>query len=314
MRTTIAGSKSKRCSIRSGLFFVCAAIGGIFFAFAFSPSRALAATNINATSSQHSAWNDEIGWIDFYSTGNVTVGSSQLTGYASSSAGPISLDCATSPSGNICSSSEYDVSNDGSGDLSGWAWNDEIGWISFYWGNASANSAATTTALCQSYGSYCGVSINGSGVFQGWAWNDDVGWIDFNCANVSESICSTSNFEVATSWAPQAATGTLDSQTFDTGVAAGAQLNSVTWYGSLPAGTSVAFQIAVSNSSSGPWNFQGTDGTSATTYPTLEGVPTPLTNYSSLSGRYFRYRIILTSDLAQTVSPRVDSVIVNWSP
>jgi len=217
-------------------------VAGALAAFIFIPAHALAATNINSTTSQHFAWNDEIGWIDFYSTGNVNVSSSQLSGYASSSVGSVSLDCATSPSGNICVTSNYKVANNGGGSLSGWAWNDEIGWISFYWGNTSANPAVSSTSMCNTYSapysSWCGVTINSSGVFQGFAWNDVVGWISFNCNNTLS--CGTSNYEVATSWAATSATGTLDSQTFDTGVASGAQLNSITWKGgAIPTGASV---------------------------------------------------------------------------
>jgi hypothetical protein len=275
---------------------------------------------IFSASTTHWAWNDEIGWIDFSPEIAVTVNvsSAQLTGYASSSVGSISLDCGTAPNGsggtqNICGTSNYKVSNNGSGNLSGWAWNDEIGWISFYWGNASANPVAQTTALCQSYSSYCGVYIDGAGVFHGWAWNDTVGWISFNCANTS---CPLSNFDVVTTWTwtSQGETGTLDSQTFDTGVTSGAQLNSITWKGNVPSGTSVGFQIAVSNSASGPWNFIGPDGTSATTYTNISGSPISLGNYSSLDGRYFRYRVILTTNTGQTATPQVTSVIVNWSP
>jgi hypothetical protein len=305
-------------------FLICSGIvAGALAAAIFLSSHVFAAplTNISPLASQHWAWNDEIGWMDFFTTDNVMVTSAQLTGYASSSAGPISLDCGTAPDGsggekNICGTSNYRVNNDGNGNLSGWAWNDEIGWISFYWGNASANPAAPTTALCQSYGGYCGVSINGTtGVFQGWAWNDTVGWISFNCSNTSS--CGTSNFDVVTSWAAAAATGTLYSQVFDTGVVGGAQMNSITWKGTIASGTSVGtvgFQIAVSNSSSGPWNFIGPGGTSGTTYTGTAGTPIPLGNYSLLVGRYFRYSVILGTNVAQTFSPSVTSVIVNWSP
>jgi hypothetical protein len=291
--------------IYSGI--AAATLGALLF---ISPPSAFAATNINASTTQHSAWNDEIGWIDFYSTGNVNVISQQLQGYASSSAGPIALDCATSPSASCAIN--YQVSNDGAGNLSGWAWNDEIGWIAFYWGNASASSTASTTALCQSYSGYCGVTIDGTGTFHGWAWNDTVGWISFNCNDTSS--CGTSSFDVVTSWTAQPATGTLDSQTFDTGVANGAQLNSITWSGNVPSGTSVSFGVAVSNSSSGPWNFVGPCTGSGVTGGTISlgtscGIP-----FSSLIGRYFRYRVILNTNTAQTVSPQVTSVVVNWSP
>ena len=49
-----------------------------------------AATNIDST--YRYAWNDVIGWVDFYTTGNINVSSTQLTGYASSSIGFIALD------------------------------------------------------------------------------------------------------------------------------------------------------------------------------------------------------------------------------
>jgi hypothetical protein len=290
----------------------------ILMAMVFVPRHAFAATNISSSTSAHWAWNDDIGWIDFYSPGTVNVLPNQLQGYASSSIGPISFDCATSPGGNICGTSNYGIANDGSGNLSGWAWNDAIGWISFYWGDASSvYPTATTTALCQSNGGYyCGVSINPTtGVFQGWAWNDSIGWIDFNCNNPpSGSICGTSQFNVTSGWTAQPLVGMLDSETFDTGVISGAQINSITWQGSTPSSTSVGFQIAVSNSSSGPWNFIGPDGTSGTVYTNVAGVPIPLTNYSSLNGRYFRYRAILTTNTSQSVSPQVTGVIVNWSP
>ena len=111
-----------------------------------------------------------------------------------------------------------------------------------------------------------------------------------------------------------AVSGTLDSTTYDTGVVAGAQLNSVLWHGSQPADTSVYFQFAVSNSSSGPWNFMGTDGTSNTYFSTGSDTSLKL-DYSLFNNfRYFRYRVTLYSDTAQTLSPRVDEIIVNWSP
>jgi len=298
------------------LLFIYSGIAvGVLSAFLFAPTpAAFAATNINASVAQHSAWNDAIGWIDFYSTGNVNVLSSQLQGYASSSVGYISLDCATSPNNNICSSGNgnYKVSNDGAGDLSGWAWNDEIGWISFYWGDASSTYPVTgsTTPACSLYGGYCGVQISPTtGAFSGWAWNDAVGWISFNCSNTS---CASSTFDVATTWTSVPTTGTLDSRTFDTGVVGGAQLNSITWQGNATSGTSVSFEVAVSNSSSGPWNFIGPYTSSGITGGTISlGSYTP---FNSLIGRYFRYRVILSTNAAQTVSPQVTSVIVNWSP
>ncbi len=260
-----------------------------------------AATNVTSTVTSHWAWDDVIGWIDFYNTNTVNVSSHQLTGYASSSAGDVSLDCATTRTGNICSTSNYKVTNDGSGNLSGWAWNDNYGWISFDCNNTGSCGSSN-------YRTY----IDANGNFQNYAWNDSLGWISFNCDNYGG--CSSSNYKVLSSWVATSAVATLDSATYDTGSTKGAQLNSVMWHGTLPAGTAVRFQFAVSNASSGPWNFMGTDGTINTYYNTGPDVSLKLDYNLFNDMRYFRYRIILSSDLSQTYSPTVNEVLINWSP
>jgi hypothetical protein len=277
------------------IFFIVCGIGVV------CPLFASAATNISPTSTSHWAWNDFGGWIDFYNTNSIIVSSAKLTGYASSSIGDISLDCATTRVGNICATSNYKVTNDGGGNLSGWGWNDAYGWISFD---------------CANYGG-CGVSnyrtyIDAAGNFFNYAWNDLLGWVSFNCAD--PGLCGTSNYKVVTSWMATSTIGVLDSSTFDTGVAFGAQFNSILWQGDQPGGTAVRFQFSASNSSSGPWNFSGPDGTDTTSYS--GGPNTSLKLDSSLynNRRYFRYRVILVSNQAQTISPRVDDVMVNWSP
>ena len=295
----------KMGNMKSRIFAELSLTCVVLFAWlAFAPA-AHAATNISSSTSQHWAWNDVVGWIDFYNTNTITVSGSGLTGYASSSAGPISLDCHTSPSGNICSSGNgnYQILNDGTGNLSGWAWNDSVGWISFWCGDAGVCGTSPYR-----------VTIDSSGNFHGYAWNDLVGWISFNCSD--PGLCGTSNYLVNTSWTVSAATGTLDSTTFDTGVTNGAQLNAIIWQGSQPVGTSVGFQIAVSNASSGPWNFTGPSGSSATTWSSSgPGVPIPLAVYTAYNNyRYFRYRVILTSNTSQTATPRVDDVMISWSP
>ncbi len=272
-----------------------------FLNFVFFAGIAGATTNISSSTSAHWAWNDLIGWLDFYNTNTITVSSFGLTGYASSTAGDISLDCHTTRSGNICDTSNYQVTNDGSGNLSGWGWNDTYGWISFDCNNNSGCGESNYR-----------VYIDANGDFQNYAWNDASGWLSFNCANYVG--CGSSNYRVTTAWVATSTTATLDSSTYDTGSASGAQLNSVLWHGNLPTGTSVRFQFAVSNSSSGPWSFMGTDGTSNTYYNTGPDASLKL-DYSFFNNfRYFRYRISLISDQSQRNSPRVDEVLINWSP
>jgi hypothetical protein len=264
---------------------------------------ALAATNISATPSEHYAWNDLIGWIDFYNggTGNVNVGSTQLSGYASSSLAQVSLDCATTPIGSICGTSNYKVTNDGLGSLAGYAWNDAVGWISFSCVNhgcASSTYGVAVSAL--------------TGIFSNYAWNDLIGWISFNCADIS--VCGVSDYKVKTSWSATSTAATLDSSTYDTGVTTGAQLVSVIYQGNVPSGTAVQFQFATSTSSSGPWSYAGPDGTSATYYSAAANTSMELDYSAHVGARYFRYRVTLISNVAQTLTPRIDDIVVSWTP
>jgi hypothetical protein len=285
----------------------------IFIAFFLTVRPASAATNISSTA--HWAWNDSIGWMDFYSNLNVYVSSTATTtGYASSSARDISLDCATTRGGNICiTAANYGVYNPGSGKLTGWGWNDVYGWISFDCNNVPGGCSSPYEVQIDPV----------SGDFSGWAWNDVIGWFSFNCKDPPPSgICGTSPYKVNTTWTATSTFGYLDSSTYDTGVAGGAELNSIVWQGPpLPNGTSVKFQIAASNSPSGPWNssnFVGYDGTSNTYYPKTglgtPGTSIPLDYFLHNNQRYFRYRVTLVSDQAEQLTPTVNSIIINWSP
>lgn len=249
---------------------------------------------ISSSSPHYFGWTDLFGWLDFWNSGNgAGVTSQGLTGYASSSAGPLSLDCHTTSIGNICTQSNYQVANDGSGNLSGYAWNDPFGWTNFE-------------------GTGYGTTIGATGTFRGYAWNDVLGWVSVNCAD--NNSCASSNYDVESTWTPSlTASGYLESDTFDTG-SSSSQLNSVVWQGTEPAGTNVEFQFAVSNSSSGPWNaanFTGPDGTSLSYWDPLgPGDPESLgSSYTNF--RYFRYLIYLTT--GNGTSPTVTSVSVNWS-
>ncbi len=298
--------------------------------------RASAATNINSAVLQHFAWSDIEGWWDLYGANNINVNGMRMNGYASSSAGEISFDCATSPSGNICGISNYGVCNglatthntdgtctnsDASGSLYGYAWNDIIGWVALNCRNTASNCGS---------GDW-GVSVNNlTGDFSGYAWSDLEGWISFNCAN--NSSCASSNFKVNTSFRTTSTIAMLDSAVVDTLSSGGSTLNSITWTGTTNANstgqqTFVDFQIAVSASSGGPWNFMGPSGTNLDYYAascesgyaggTAQTAPqnTPICiNPTQVKDmRYLKYRVRLRSDLGQTDTPRVDNVILNWS-
>jgi hypothetical protein len=289
------------------------ALLGVSCLFAFNfISKALAATNISATPAEHYAWNDLIGWMDFYNTLTINVSASGLTGYASSSVGDISLDCATTRIGNICGTSNYQVLNDGTGGLSGWGWNDAYGWISFCGGQSTAacpGSIATSSSYQVQVNQSTG-EFTDSGVHRNYAWNDVIGWISFNCDNTGG--CGTSNYKVVSSWTASAASGTLDSAIFDTGVSGG-QVNSFTWYGYLPTGATVGVQFASAATSTGPWSYIGPNGTGGSYYVPLPGASLYTDFNPHTNMRYFRYRLTLTSNLAQTESPRIDDIKINWS-
>ena len=104
----------------------------------------------------------------------------------------------------------------------------------------------------------------------------------------------------------------LISSIFDTGVSGGAVLNTIMWQGSQPAGTAVKFQLASSNSSAGPWNYLGSDGTSSTYYVTAgPNVQAAIRAEDHNNKRYFRYKVIL--EISGLDLPRVDDVIISWS-
>lgn len=82
------------------------------------------------------------------------------------------------------------------GNTTGYAWSDNIGWIKF--GCADCNTQITSSAFTgyawnDSYGwikldvSTSGVKNNSSGVLSGHAWGDNLGWIDFAGVTISSS-------------------------------------------------------------------------------------------------------------------------------
>lgn len=336
--------------------FVAASIAFCGF-FGFS---ALAASNINPTEPLHWAWNDVTGWLDFCvpAPGNtnctlsVNVYDDRLEGYASSSVGYIALNCNTAPAGN-CSglAGNWHVTNTPSPTLgqpsvlSGWGWNDVIGWVSFTCDHRADGTVPPYNV------STCGTSNYGvniitaagptQGDFTGWAWNDVVGWISFNKKNCDadsngfiDVACGGNNtttvaidYKVKTGWTgpggngPQAtAPWYLVSSAFDTcpsGVDCGAAFNSIMWQGNqLPALATVYFKIASSDSSAGPWNFIGPLG--LTHESDIYNAPNPNTpvplKLHHNNKRYIRYKIYLGRGASPADTPVVRDVIINWSP
>ncbi|MFA6417327.1 MAG: hypothetical protein WCW61_04000 [Patescibacteria group bacterium] len=119
--------------------------------------------------------------------------------------------------------------------------------------------------------------------------------------------------------------GDLISVVFDsTGNVNGAAYNSIMWRGSLggPALNqgSVKFQIAASDSSSGPWNYIGAGciGGDSDWYSPDSDLPVQLSCYSNLNNkRYFRYKVrICSSDCVSggDYTPQINEIMISWSP
>ena len=168
----------------------------------------LMADNIDSTYKY--SWGENIGWMNWKpSYGGtdygVTVYNECLTGYIwAENAGWIKLGDTSCAGGDCCQTGttkgyendsnstdndgdgvadDWGVNNDGSGNLSGYAWGENVGWISF--------SSA-----------YHQVVINESGEFTGYAWGENIGWINMNCSNSEPSYCETVDFKVKTTWTP----------------------------------------------------------------------------------------------------------------
>ena len=297
------------------------------------------AGNISTDPKEHWAWNDDAGWFNFgVSAGNVTVLATSVSGYATSAVGWLSLDCDTM---GWCATSTYRIlHNDQTGDLCGYAWNENYGWFSF---NCDQNSAP-----CSGGGNTCATSsykvyIQPDGYFRGFAWNDVLGWVSFNC--IDPGICGTSDYKVKTTFisypppGPGGYSGILESSTFDTGYPDGVSFNSMRWKDvtgqsseCLAGGASVKFRFASANCSNGATNpptcdaggwgqgsgvgaFLGSDGTTGTFYGPVElDKPIAINKSFHNNHRYYRYRIYLSPNTQQSCSPTVTDVIVNYSP
>jgi len=167
------------------------------------------------------AWSENIGWISFNDL-NCDVDGDETYEGGGEGGGATPAPAGCPIAGAVI---PYGVDLDSfSGDLSGYAWSNNIGWISFEpadivgcpgvcqpnlaggvfsgWARALSNGGGWDGWIslnCANSGgcavSNYSVSLNASNDFEGWAWGDSVvGWISFNCTN--EGSCATSDYKV----------------------------------------------------------------------------------------------------------------------
>jgi len=161
------------------------------------------------------AWSENIGWIGFNCIQSFCSDNRTLRCSSDSDCDGTcefdTVDCLTS--------SNYGVSYDsGTGNLSGYAWGDNIGWIDFDAAGPYPDSPNNSVQYNSGTGLVTGWAqiVNSEGwikfdhdqsdpvtisdnEFYGWAWNENddetgVGWISFNCVNESE--CGSSDYKV----------------------------------------------------------------------------------------------------------------------
>ncbi|MDD3488141.1 MAG: hypothetical protein PHH35_02200 [Candidatus Pacebacteria bacterium] len=204
----------------------------------------------------------------------------------------------------------YNVGRDSNGDISESGIDDpNTQKIVIYldYGNNYLNSS--------SIGFYLIRSANNQ-VFHQTDWSGGEGQIG-PIPNPGNRFGSAVNINFSTEGQITMATTTLDaeliSSILDTGIEGGAGYNSLLWLGSFNAGGNVKFQIAFSNSPSGPWVYYGPS--SSEDWYQLNpntGYTFPINDSASPQNkRYIRYKVHLSTT---GVSPKVEEVIINWCP
>lgn len=193
----------------------------------WSCGAALAENVDPAADGSQYAWGEQVGWLNAEPQAEggpgIQVSDTELTGWIwAGDHGWISLSCQNTSS---CGTNDYQVVNDGKGNLSGFAWGENLGWIHFRNSNGSdccsasgtpgCSDSACEALICPSNPSCCngdwdatcaaaasaepacspvcatdpfGVRIHGlTGEFSGLAWTEHDGWINFGTAPVAQS-------------------------------------------------------------------------------------------------------------------------------
>jgi hypothetical protein len=123
---------------------------------------------IPAANTANYAWGENVGWANLNSTnGGVTVENDGLTGFVwLENIGWVKLDYDGVAGATNTTSTNWGVTNDGSGNLGGYAWSENAGWINFHPTNSQ-------------------VTIDSNGNFSGYAWGENIGWVKFDHAQTS---------------------------------------------------------------------------------------------------------------------------------
>jgi len=122
-------------------------------------------------------WGDSVGWVNLKVThGDMKLGSNILAGWVwLENCGWVCLGDGRPLDGRRYSnrgSCDWGVNNDGQGKLSGFAWSEVTGWISFH----------TTHSR---------VYLDEKGQFYGYTWGENVGWMHFGPGSTVQYLAKT---------------------------------------------------------------------------------------------------------------------------
>jgi len=187
-------------------------------------ARAAASDNVHGW-----AWSENAGWISM-NCDNKSCRNAAYSGQQCAS----DADCGGEASScfDDCAfrDTNYGVNLDStSGNLTGYGWSDNAGWIYFgqtgngfpeepmHWARLESGTI-TGWAQIVNLGADGWIKLSGSwpngvtvtdNIFSGWAWNNNssgtgIGWINFNCADTDAGGCSGHNYSVYINNTPQA--------------------------------------------------------------------------------------------------------------
>jgi RHS repeat-associated protein len=141
----------------------------------------------------------------------------------------------------------------------------------YYWNNSTSAWVALT-----SYATFTTNALWVSLFFQPWAVS----------AAAAFGTGAFQDFQVNGTTPNTAASGTYTSRVYD--ASSSVYWNSLTWMATVPTGATLKFQVAASNTATGPFTFIGPDGTSGT-YFTTSGTALPSV-FTTTEYRYFQYQ------------------------
>ncbi len=167
-------------------------------------------------------------------------------------------------------------------------------------GSNSTNFYQVYRVVTTNAANYNSITYDGTNSLYTASGNSGSSWTDTNNWDIG------GYYFTVTGVPGYAASGEFTSGVIDAG--SSVAFNNVTWTATVPAATTLRFQVAVSPGAGGPFDYFGADGNLGTFF-TAPGGPIPL---NRINGRYVQYKAVFTSDGSAT--PTFSDISFNYSP